>query len=257
MRVALIVEYDGTNYHGFQYQLNSRSIQQELEKAISSLTSEKIRVNAAGRTDAGVHAEGQVVAFNTCSAHPPETFLNAVNYYLPGEISVKAAYRVPDNFDPRRGAISRTYRYEIVNSPVRSALLRNRACHILEPLDIHSMQSGAKLFIGRHDFARFCKPPDDVQMSTTRDIYSASVIPRDELVTFRIAGSSFLRHQVRRMAGSLVDVGRNRLTVTELKTMIDGGVTDAVANSLPARGLYLQEVKYEDFPPEVGKLNDD
>ncbi|MCH8205449.1 MAG: tRNA pseudouridine synthase A, partial [Chloroflexi bacterium] len=119
MRLALIVEYDGGDYHGFQYQANAPTIQEELQKAVLRFTGEEVRVSGAGRTDAGVHAEGQVVAFDTDSGHRPERFEKALNFYLPEDISVRGAYRVEGDFDPRRDASSRTYRYTILNRASR------------------------------------------------------------------------------------------------------------------------------------------
>ena len=146
MRLALMVEYDGTDYHGFQYQVNARSIQEELEKAIHRFTGERVRVKGAGRTDAGVHAKGQVVAFDTCSEHPEEVFLRALNHYLPCDIVVRKVCSVPGSFDPRRMATSRRYSFTIDNGPVRSPLTRRTSHHVPTPLDIGRMRrAGAPL----------------------------------------------------------------------------------------------------------------
>ncbi|HCH07984.1 MAG TPA: tRNA pseudouridine(38-40) synthase TruA, partial [Dehalococcoidia bacterium] len=142
MRLALIIEYEGTDYHGFQYQENAASIQEQIEKSIHALTGERLRVKAAGRTDAGVHALGQVVAFDTESKHPPETFLNAMNFHLPDDIVVKAAYRTGPAFDPRRHAISRRYRYTLVNSVTRSPTRRLTTSRIHENLETGLMSRG-------------------------------------------------------------------------------------------------------------------
>ncbi len=250
MRLALIIEYEGTSYHGFQYQINAPSIQEELEKAIASLTGEKVRVKGAGRTDAGVHAKGQVVALDTDSEHTPETFVRAMNFYLPEDIAVKAAYEVRDDFDPRRNALSRTYRYEILNSDTPSPLKRNFACVVPGPVNVRQMQRAAKLFLGQHDFRRFAGPLEKADASTVRIVYESSVTRKGNLITFEVTGSAFLPHQVRRMSGALVDVGREKLSLEQLGQLINGGNTTAIARSLPPQGLCLEKVTYADFPPD-------
>ena len=257
MRLALTVEYDGTDYHGFQYQTNAPSIQEQLEKAVTSLTGERLRIRGAGRTDAGVHARGQVVAFDTDSTHSPETFVRALNSYLPDDIAVRAAHCVHETFDPRRDALSRRYRYTIVNSATPSPLTRSTACRIGEALDVDKMRKAAELFLGEHDFARFSGPLEDKGASTTRRVCDVLVSQEGEIVSIDVEGSAFLPHQVRRMTGALVDVGKGDLSLDELKSMVDGGPSGAIAHTLPPQGLCLMEVTYQDFPPKVGVLNGD
>lgn len=250
MRLALIIEYEGTSYHGFQYQINAPSIQEELEKAIASLTGEKVRVKGAGRTDAGVHAKGQVIAFDTDSAHEPEIFVRAMNYYLPEDIAVKAAYHVRDDFDPRRNALSRSYRYEILCSDTPSPLMRNFAYAVKDPVNLRRMQRAAKLFVGEHDFRMFAGPLENADASTVRMVYQSSVSRKGDLISFKVMGSSFLPHQVRRMAGALLDVSREKLSLEQLRQLINRGNTTAIAHSLPPQGLCLENVSYADFPPD-------
>ena len=256
MRLALIVEYEGTHYHGFQYQDNALSIQEELEKAVLRFTGESLRVKGAGRTDAGVHARGQVVAFDTATSYPPQTYLRALNYYLPDDIAVKAAHRAPSDFDPRRMASSRRYSFTIECGPVPSPLMRRTAHHVASPLDVPRMRRAARHFVGRHDFARFAGPLSRRGASTVREVHEASVRRRGDIVTLEVEGNSFLPHQVRRMAGALVDVGLGRLAPAQLRSMVYGEQVDAVARSLPPRGLCLLRVNYEDFPPKVGEQDD-
>ena len=257
MRLALIVEYDGTRYHGFQYQANARSIQEELEDAIARLTGERLRVKGAGRTDAGVHATGQVVAFDTSADHEPETFVRGLNFYLPDEVAVKAAYRTRGDFDPRRMALSRRYRYTIVCGPAPSPLRRLTAHHMYEQLNIRRMRRAAQLFEGRHDFASFSGPLGSPRASTVRAVYEAKVRRDGDVTSFEVEGDSFLPHQVRRMAGALVEMGRERLTLSTLRSMIERRPGGVVAHPLPARGLCLLKVTYADFPPKVGEVNGD
>jgi tRNA pseudouridine38-40 synthase len=256
MRLGLIVEYEGTRYHGFQYQVNAPSIQEELEKAVQRLTGEKLRVKTAGRTDAGVHATGQVVAFDTESRHGPETFVGALNFYLPDDIAVRAAYSVRKTFDPRRDALSRKYRYTILGSPTRSPLMRRTAHLVQVPLNVGNMRRAAKHLIGEHDFTRFSGPLEQPDASTVRSVYGAFVRKSGGILRFDVEGSSFLPHQVRRMVGALVDIGRNALSMEEFRIMLDGGRSEAIARSLPPQGLCLMEVTYADFPPKVGEPDD-
>jgi tRNA pseudouridine38-40 synthase len=252
MRLALTVEYEGTNYRGFQYQTNAPSVQEELEKAIQRFTGESVRVKGAGRTDAGVHARAQVVAFDTATTHPKEAFLGALNRHLPDDIAVRKVHSVPDDFDPRRMAKSRRYAFTIDTGPVRSPLTRRTTHHIARPLDVGKMRRAARHFVGRHDFARFAGPLEKADASTVREVTEAAVrrSGHGHTVTLEVEGGSFLPHQVRRMAGALVDVGQGRLTPAELKSMVDGDEVDAVAHSLPPQGLCLVKIEYEDFVTE-------
>lgn len=249
MRLALTIEYEGTRYHGFQYQANAPTIQGELEQAIERLTGERVRVKGAGRTDAGVHAEAQVVAFDTTAEHSTETFVSALNHYLPHDIAVKAAFIVSPDFDPRRHALRRAYRYDILNRRTPSPLRRRFACHIRETLDVPRMQEAVKAFVGMHDFRRFAAPLPKGKTNGVRAVYQASVEQSGDEISIRITGNAFLHHQVRRMAGALVDIGRGRLSMKDLQTMLEGERTDKVAHSLPAHGLCLVRVEYADYPP--------
>lgn len=193
------------------------------------------------------------MAFDTESKHPPETFLNAMNFHLPDDIVVKAAYRMGPAFDPRRHAISRRYRYTLVNSVTRSPTRRLTTSRIRENLETGLMSRGAILMEGIHDFARFAGPLERRGASTVREIFSASVEENKDEVIFEVEGSAFLPHQVRRMAGALVDLGRGFLSIEQLNQMIEGVGNGVASRSLPPRGLCLLEVKYANFPPKVGE----
>jgi len=249
------VEYDGTAYHGFQYQPGVPTIQSELEKAIESLTGERTRIAGAGRTDAGVHARGQVAAFDTRSSHSPEVVVNALNHFLPEDIVVKEAHRVDAGFDPRRNALSRRYRYTIHNSRRPAAIGRNTRCHVAERLDLTAMCETVDLFVGTHDFDRFSGPLPNGKTNTVRTVTEAVVAATGPEVTFEVTANAFLPHQVRRMTGALVDVGRGRLTIEDVKNMIEMESTDAVAHTMAAKGLCLMEVKYHGFPPRNGECD--
>ncbi len=253
VRFALVLEYEGTNYSGFQIQNNAPSIQEELEEAIARFAGERVRVKAAGRTDAGVHAKGQVAAFDLDEEREPETVTAALNHHLPDDIVVKEAHLVDDRFDPRRDALSRFYRYTIYSGTTRAPLLRRTVARISAPVSIKRMQSAAKEFVGVHDFRNFAGPLEKPGASTVREVYESRVRREDELIYIEIEGNAFLPHQVRRMAGALADVGRGKLRPSDMREMLDANPNETVAHSLPAQGLCLVAVKYDDFPPEADK----
>ncbi len=249
MRLAMIVEYHGKGYSGFQYQKNAPSVQQQIEKSIESLTAQPVRIRAAGRTDTGVHALGQVVAFDTSANYTPETFLNALNARLPQDVAVKEVYRVRQDFDPRRDAISRLYRYTLLVSKVRSPMWRDRTHMVRAPLDLDAMLEAAAPMVGAHDFASFGSPLDDPEASTVRRIYRIDLKPSEPFLHVEVEGNAFLPRQVRRMVGALVDVGAGKLTTEDIKKQISRAEGAPVARSLPPQGLCLVRVKYADFPP--------
>lgn len=249
MRLAMIVEYDGKGYSGFQYQENAPSVQQQIEKAIESLTARTVRIKAAGRTDAGVHALGQVVAFDTDADYPPLTFLNALNARLPQDIAVREAHRVRPDFDPRRDAISRLYRYTLLVSKVRSPLWRRGSYRVNPPPDLDSMRAAASLMVGTHDFANFGSLLEDRGASTVRRIYGIDLKADGAFIQVDIEGNAFLPRQVRRMVGALTDVGAGRLRLEDVRRQISRAEDAPVARSLPPQGLCLVSVKYADFPP--------
>ena len=251
MRLALTIEYEGTRYHGFQSQASAPTIQAELERAIRQLTGAPARVHAAGRTDAGVHALAQVIAFDTAAAHPPATVVRALNHWLPPDIAVKSASVAPAHFDPRRHAIRRAYRYRILNAPTRSPLARRFACHIPQPVDVPQMQAAAALFLGEHDFTRFA-PPLPPGKSPIRAVSAASITQAGAEIVFDVAANAFLRRQVRRMAGALADIGLGKLTIPDIQTLLTaprGAIIDKPARSLPPQGLCLVSVEYDNFTP--------
>jgi tRNA pseudouridine38-40 synthase len=241
-RIALLLEYDGTRYQGFQLQASAPTIQGELERAIQALTG--VRVKAASRTDSGAHARGQVVAFTTSSGYPPQVFLRALNHYLPPDIKVRGAWEAAPGFDPRRQARSRVYRYTILNSETPSPLVMPFAHWVREPLDVEAMARAASLLLGTHDFAPFAgKVPG--RRSTVRRVYRWDVWREGELVIMEAEANAFLPHQVRRTAGALVAVGLGRMTLEEFGAILEGR-RELKGTALPARGLCLMRVKYDD-----------
>lgn len=251
--VALLVEYEGTRYGGFQLQSNARTIQGELEKAIERLTLEPARVHGAGRTDQGVHALGQVAAFSTGSELPCEKLIGGLNHFLPEDIAVHAAYDVPAGFDPRRDALSRVYRYTFLQQGIRSPLSERYAYRVSEPTDDEAMRVALRSLEGEHDFACLSGPVTSGK-STVRQVYTTKLWrEEDSLTRFEVEANAFLPHQMRRIAGLLLAVGVGRLSPEGSRAMLDGHVApglETVVKTLPPQGLCLMRVKYEEFPPE-------
>lgn len=252
MRYALIVEYDGTRYSGFQFQKNARTVQEEIEKAISRFTGEAVRIKAAGRTDAGVHATGQVAAFDSDAGHPAEVVIRALNSHLPDDIAVKDAREVSDAFDPRRCATERKYVYTIDCSATRSPIRRRTTYYLGRPLDVKRMAEAAGTLEGVHDFSQFSGPLERPDASTIREIFSIDIHEVGETVRIEVTGNAFLPHQVRRMAGALVDIGLGKLKGEDVRRLLNGPVEGITARALPPQSLCLVSVKYE----QSGKLSE-
>lgn len=252
-RFALVLEYEGTRYSGFQHQRDAPSVQEEIEQAIDRFSGAKVRVKAAGRTDAGVHARAQVVAFDLDRSWDAGTVKSAMNHHLPEDIAVKMAYQVNDHFDPRRDARSRRYKYSIGASSTRIPLVRRTVAWVRAPLSVQNMQLAAGEFIGVHDFKNFSGPLEKSGASTVREIYESTVCIEKDIIRIEVEGNAFLPHQVRRMTGSLVDVGKGRINFKDIRGMLNvNGMKGLVsALSMPARGLCLEDVKYDNFPPEA------
>jgi len=188
MRVGLIIEYEGTRYNGFQFQTNGRSIQGEIEDGLSQLTGAHTRIYGAGRTDSGVHALGQVVAFDTDSNISLSRFITGLNYYLPNDIAVKSAYQVGNYFNPRHEAQSRKYRYTILNSITPSPLDRRFTYLVIKQLNDEIMNQAAKTLIGTRDFAPFSGPLKTKEMKTIRTIYFSEVVRLGSKILFVHSG---------------------------------------------------------------------
>jgi len=241
-RLALLVEYDGASFHGFQAQPQEPTVQVELERALAQMTGETLRVEAASRTDAGVHAEGQVVAFRTGSRLEPRVFVAGLNHYLPADIAVKAAQEAPPGFRVRR-ACSREYRYQIVTRPGRSPLWRGRAWRIGRPLDVVAMQNAADTLCGEHDLASFTNT-EGARLKTGRRVLRADWRQRDELLCFHMEADAFLPQQVRRTVGALVQVGLGRSTHGHFAWLLAAAKPNSAGPAAPPWGLYLKRVNY-------------
>ncbi len=251
-RIVLILEYDGTRYHGFQLQAGLPTIQGEIERALWKLTGERTRVIAASRTDAGVHAEGQVVSFRTRSLLSLQTFINGLNYYLPKDIAVEAAHGVSDSFGVRRHAVSRKYNYYVLNSLTRSPLRESFSYRVSGRLDIDAMNQACQALIGEHDFASFASSIGVELKSTVRRVYRAEVWKDGNLVVFSMVANSFLPHQVRSTMGSLIRVGLGKMSRDEFCSIIEARKPGLAGPTAPACGLCLMKVNYSrPFEEEV------
>ncbi|MDE2939529.1 MAG: tRNA pseudouridine(38-40) synthase TruA [Chloroflexota bacterium] len=251
-RLALEIEYEGTNYAGFQLQAREPTIQGELEKALYRLTRENIRVRGASRTDSGAHALGQVVDFEAKSTYTSDTFVGALNYYLPDDIRVLRASEVDGNFNARRDAVSRTYRYRILNRSRPSALWRRDSHWISEPLNVEYMNLAAKDLLGVHDFRAFA-PAHPADRSTVRRVDRWEVAHgRDDtdFVNIVCEASGFMQHQIRRTNAVLAAIGKASLPVGAIREILEGLENSTSVDSigaiptLPAKGLCLVKVKY-------------
>lgn len=240
----MLLEYDGTRFAGSQLQSNAPTVQSALEDAIAATTGERSRVAFAGRTDAGAHARGQVASFVSHSALKANVLRRALNARLAADVVIRQAVDVEADFDPRRDAVRRHYRYVIDNGETRPALDRGRAWHIGGALDVRSMAEAARLVIGRRDFAAFTAPAEPAGASTVRDLQRFDVSRRGDAIRCDVIANAFLRHQVRRLAGALVEVGRGKLTPDEYAGLLEGPPASA-GPTAPAHGLYLMRVEYE------------
>jgi len=244
-KIVLILEYDGTRYHGLQLQAGLPTIQGEIEKALWKLTGERTRVVAASRTDAGVHARGQVVSFRAGSPHSPRTFVNGLNYYLPRDIAVKAAHRVGDSFNVRRHAVSREYNYYILNSLTRSPLGEGFSYLVSGRLEIEAMNQVCQALVGEHDFASFVNNNEVAAKSTVRKVYRAEMRKDGEFVIFNMVANSFLMHQVRNTVGTLIRVGLGKMSREEFYGILEAEKPGLAWPTAPARGLCLMQVNYQ------------
>lgn len=243
-RVAVLIEYDGSRFGGSQLQSNALTVQGVLEEAILKATESPARVAFAGRTDAGVHARGQVASFVTASALDAATLQRAINAWLPEDVTVREVTDVAPDFDPRRDARCRHYRYLIDNRNARPALDRGRAWHVARNLDIEAMAEAARGLTGRNDFAAFASRLKDEAASTVRELHCFSVTRRGGLIRLDVEANAFLPHQVRRMTGALVNVGRGKVSPQEYVALLDGPPASA-GPAAPPHGLYLMHVEYE------------
>ncbi len=254
-RIQLIVEYDGTDYAGWQRQANALAVQQVLEETLLRLTGERIVLHGASRTDAGVHALGQSAHFDTDSRIPGEKFSYALNALLPHDIRVRESRDVPPDFHARFSTKGKRYRYLFWDAPHAGALNRNTHAHSIYPLDDARMRREAQSLVGTHDFAAFAASGSVVK-DTVRTIWRADVTRDGNEVKLIVEGSGFLYNMVRIIAGTLRDIGSGKLEPGALARAIDSGDRLDLGVTAPAHGLTLMEVFYKELSDKSLELRD-
>lgn len=242
--IKLIIEYDGGAYSGFQSQDHCLGIQEVIEKAIESVTGEKEKLIASGRTDKGVHASGQVANFFTESNIPAEKFMYALNTKLPDDIKIKFSEAVDMNFHSRFSAKGKRYRYIVYNSKLERPLYRNYSYHIRKDLDIGEIEKSLPYFIGTHDFKSFMGPKTKFK-DTIRTIYSIEVEKNGDFLEIVIEGNNFLRHMVRIIVGTLIFVGTGKIKKEEIPKIINGKDRILAGITAGPEGLFLEKVYYD------------
>ncbi len=241
--LRLLLEYDGTRYAGWQRQPHAPSIQAALEDAATSLLQAPHRVVGAGRTDAGVHALGQVAHLTTSSGLPPERIRDGLNALTPPDIVVRGVTEAPPAFHARRDARLRIYRYVVLTRGQPSALLRHYAHHVAGPLDLEAMKAGAAPLMGRHDFTAF-RVSGTATASTTCTVVALRLERRDDFLLFTVAADRFLRQMVRRIVGTLLHVGRDARPPDDVAAILHSRDNQRAGPAAPAHGLYLVRVLY-------------
>lgn len=242
--VRLLIEYDGTNYVGWQWQKNGKTVQETLSNAIEQVVQETIKIHGAGRTDAGVHALGQVANFKTTSAIPSERLLYAINFYLPQDIAVKEVMDMPESFHAQFCAKSKVYQYTLFNDWTRTPLNRN-ICYVCGlHLDIDTMIKATKYLIGTHDFTSFTTKAL-CEKNRIRTIKKLDVKKDGKYIYFTVEADGFLYNMVRTIVGTLIEIGRGKIATESMKDILDARDRKSAGPTAPAKGLCLMEVRYE------------
>ena len=243
MKILLYLEYDGTDFHGYQRQNNERTVQGELEKALYKLMKEEIQVSGSSRTDAGVHAGSYPVSFETNTTIPPHKIAVALNQYLPRDCKAQESMLMPDDFDARFSAKGKTYSYHFLRRQNPSALYRNQAYLVRHDLDIEMMREASAAFIGLKDFSGF-KTVGSTDPNPVKEMRDIRIVENGEFLVVYITASGFLYNMARIIAGTLLDAGMGRMTSKDILEIFETGVRGK-SMVLPARGLYLEKVYYE------------
>ncbi|MBO4976655.1 MAG: tRNA pseudouridine(38-40) synthase TruA [Lachnospiraceae bacterium] len=242
--IRLLIQYEGTRYQGWQRQESSENtIQGRLEKLLSQMCGEKVELQGSGRTDAGVHAMGQVANFHTNSALSTEEMLQYINTYLPQDIAVVQVTEAAERFHSRLNATGKCYQYRVWNSSVPNVFLRRYALEYPQTLDIEAMRQAASGFLGEHDFKSFTSTKKG-KKSTVRRIDSIDIVQEGNLITFTFRGNGFLYHMVRILMGTLLEVGEGRRTAASIPELIAAKSREEAGPLVPSKGLMLKEVYY-------------
>jgi tRNA pseudouridine38-40 synthase len=243
VNIKVVLEYDGSGFAGWQQQAHGRTVEAELKRALKAVTGQDLKVYAAGRTDAGAHAEGQVVSFQTDGRISPHRMVAALNARLPADVAVLSGEEVPDEFHARYSAKWRRYRYRYLDRPSRPALERGRCWHVRGALDEDAMSAAAKALTGRHDWTSYCSASEPAD-SRVREMRSARVVRRGEVVELELVAEGFMRGLARSIAGALAEVGRGRRPPEWVGEVLEARDRRKAARTAPAGGLTLMEVIY-------------
>jgi len=247
--IRITLEYDGSGYHGWQRQKNGLSVQEVLEDRIAVITGERVKVIGSGRTDAGVHALGQVAHFRTACRIPAGNLRKGINSLLPADIAVKSLEEAPPGFHARIDARRKTYLYRIYNGATPTALYRRHAWQVHAPLDLAAMRAAASQLLGRHDFTSFCTVHTDA-VSFVREIYRLEIAATDTeavpgpFLKIEVEADGFLRYMVRTIVGTLVEIGRGKRPPAAMGEILRGRNRDLAGMTAPPQGLFLKEVSY-------------
>ncbi len=249
-RIALLTEYDGRDFHGWQTQAKERTVQQVLEQTLSRILKHKVALIGCSRTDAGVHAYNHVSHFSTNSTIPAERLPFALNGLLPADLAAQAAVEVDSSFHARFGAIAKTYRYLIYQSRIPSALLAGRAAYLPMPLDLDAISAALPLLLGEHDFSAFRDTSKTNVRRSVRRLDRLDVQKDGNLISIEICGSGFLYHMVRIITGTLTAVGQGKIKPEDIPAIIRSGDRLQAGKTMPACGLYLLDIAYDSNPFE-------
>ena len=245
MRILLTVAYDGTHYHGWQYQPGVKTIEGEINKQLSGLLKEEIKIIGASRTDTGVHAMGNLAVFDADTRIPPKKIAYALNACLPKDIRIQNSVKVKEDFHPRKTATRKTYQYRITNQEFPNPLKRLYSHFTYGKLDVEKMKQAAVFLVGEHDFQSFCAAGSTAE-STVRTIYDLSVRKEEEEIVIEVTGNGFLYNMVRIIAGTLMEVGRGKIEPKELPRILAQRERKAAGPTAPACGLTLMKYQFVD-----------
>lgn len=240
----MLLEYDGTEYHGWQLQPDARTLQGVLESALTTVLRHPVRVAASGRTDAGVHALGQVATFRTENAIEPRDVRRSLNALTPPDVAVREIVAVPDAFDARRHATARVYEYRIWNQPWRSAFWHRFTWHVPRALDLIAMRFAAAALAGEHDFSAFRASDCDAE-TATRQVFHSGFTEAEGLCVYRVEANAFLKHMVRAIVGTLVEVGTGQRPADDVAGVLASRQRSRAGQTAPPQGLVLMAVRYD------------
>ncbi|TFB14696.1 tRNA pseudouridine(38-40) synthase TruA [Filobacillus milosensis] len=244
-RIKLRVQYDGTNFAGYQVQLKQRTVQFEIEEALKKMHRQDIRIYSSGRTDSGVHALDQVIHFDTHLTLDEPTWQHALTTLLPKDIRVMTAEKVEPHFHARKDAVRKTYRYVVLNRKEHDVFQRQYEWHVPQEVNLNLMKEAAELIIGTHDFTPFAASKTNVKGDKTRTIYSLDIREKDDRIYFEVTGDGFLTHMVRIIVGTLIEIGQGKKRKECIPLAFEQLDRKVLGLTAPGHGLYLKQVEYE------------